>query len=512
MRTATRRAAPRHPATHSVPGCPTAAERLEPRRLLADAVALFSFDPALQDVPEDAGAATVTIRRGGDTTTAVDVTYKIFGAPTFLGGATPGDDFDDVSGTVSFAPGETAKTVTLPIADDALAEGNEFVRINFIAVSGAPGRGESPYQARITILDNDSPGVLALAQQEFRVDEGAGAATITVTRGGTLRGEVSVNYAAAAPPMVAAAIYPPPPGFAEAGTDFEPVSGTLTFADGQASATFTVPVVQDAVDEPDERFAVYLTQPGGGATLASPADSESHVVILDDDAAPPPVDPDAPVPTVEGTAGPDRILLLARPDRQVAVFVNGASRGAFDATNGLRVNGGGGNDVIHAGRAGAPVILDGGPGHDALTGGPLADLLIGGDGNDRAFGGPGHDMLIGGGGADRLGGGGSDDLLVAGTTDFDAATGAGTAALRSLLARWSSADDYAARVAAVTTAGPAPATGAVAIINADTAHTDTSLDILTGHVGQDLFLADARRPHFRDLLPGRGTNETLVEL
>lgn len=494
------------------------AELLEARRLLADAGVFISFGAPRYDVPEDAGAAVVTVRRSGDTTVPVDVTYKLFGGPEYLGGATPGVDFADVSGTLSFAPGETEKPISIPVVDDALAERNEWIRITFTAASGG-ARGVEPNHTQINILDNDSPGVLALSQREYRVDEGAGTATITVTRGGTLRGEVGVSYQAATPPH--AAIYPPPPNLAFPPEDFEAVTGTITFADGQTSATFAVPIVQDAVAEPEQFFAVYLFRPTGGATLASLRESESRVVIVDDDTPPPP-DPepqppaddevDPPLPTVDGTAGADRILLLARPGGRVAAFVNGALQGVFHAPDGLRINGGDGNDVIHASRAGTPVILDGGAGHDLLTGGAAGDLLIGGDGNDRVAGGPGNDLIIGGAGADRLGGDGGDDLLVAGTTDYDPAAAAGIAALRGLLARWNLPLDYASRVAAVTTEAPPPAPAGSPLLTAQTANTDTAIDFLTGHAGQDLFFADAHRTRFRDFMPGRVVGERVIEL
>ena len=495
-------------------------ERLEPRRLLADAAGVFvSFGAARYDVPEDAGAAVVTVRRSGDTTGATDVTYKLFGGPAYLIGATPGADFEDVSGTITFAPGETAKTFSVPIVDDTLAEGNEWIRITFTAASGG-ARGAEPAHTQIHILDNDSPGVLALSQREYRVDEGAGTATITVTRGGTLRGEVGVSYQAATPPH--SAVFPPPPNIAFHGEDFEPVSGTITFADGQTTATFTVPIVQDAAPEPEQFFGVYLSRPTGGATLASLRESEARVVIVDDDAVPPPPDPEPqppddgeaepPVPVVDGTAGADRILLLARPGGRVAVFVNGAHRGVFDAPGGIRVNGGGGNDAIHAGRVATPVILDGGAGHDLLVGGFAGDLLLGGDGHDRVSGGPSHDLLVGGAGSDRLGGDGGDDILVAGTTDFHPATAAGIDALRGLLAHWNGSGDYATRLAAVTTAAPGPAPAGIPLLTPQTANTDAAMDVLTGNVGRDLFFADTQRTRFRDFVVGRVPGETLVEL
>jgi len=69
---------------------------------------------------------------------------------------------------------------------------------------------------------------------------------------------------------------------AVAGGDFTAVAGTLTFAPGETSKTVAVPVINDATDEYDETFSVYLS----GATNASLATTRGLGMIVDDDAAP----------------------------------------------------------------------------------------------------------------------------------------------------------------------------------------------------------------------------------
>jgi Calx-beta domain len=74
---------------------------------------------------------------------------------------------------------------------------------------------------------------------------------------------------------------------ATAGADFDPVSGTLDFAPGEASQTFQVPVVDDRIFERDERFEVQLTSTMGDAQFAG--QPRATVTIRNDDAPPPPV-------------------------------------------------------------------------------------------------------------------------------------------------------------------------------------------------------------------------------
>jgi ELWxxDGT repeat protein len=69
-------------------------------------------------------------------------------------------------------------------------------------------------------------------------------------------------------------------GTAEAGFDFTPVSGALTFAPGTIETTVDVAVVGDLRDEADEWFALRLA-PLGGAMIA---EGRGVAVVLDDDA------------------------------------------------------------------------------------------------------------------------------------------------------------------------------------------------------------------------------------
>ena len=70
---------------------------------------------------------------------------------------------------------------------------------------------------------------------------------------------------------------------------------------------------------------------------------------------------------------------------------------AVEATDALRINGNGGNDIISADFS-TPVrfTADGPAGNDTLSGSSGDDVLLGGDGDDTLLGGPGLDILDGG--------------------------------------------------------------------------------------------------------------------
>jgi hypothetical protein len=92
---------------------------------------------------------------------------------------------------------------------------------------------------------------------------------------------------------------------------------------------------------------------------------------------------------------------------------NDAVHAGGDATHGVSVLGGDGNDRITTGD-GRDWIW-GGAGADTIHSGAASDLLSGGGGNDKLFGQSGHDRLYGGAGNDRLEGQGGNDRLLGGS-------------------------------------------------------------------------------------------------
>ncbi len=106
--------------------------------------------------------------------------------------------------------------------------------------------------------------------------------------------------------------------------------------------------------------------------------------------------------------------------------------------DGWALSGFGGNDQLGAQGGlgtGAPYLLgeftygettlDGGPGHDVLTGGPIRETFYGQSGRDAIRGGGGSDLMYGDAGADRLFGGADGDGLYPGPGDDLIAGGGG---------------------------------------------------------------------------------------
>jgi Calx-beta domain/FG-GAP-like repeat/Bacterial Ig-like domain (group 2)/ASPIC and UnbV len=224
----------------------------------------FQFSAGTYSVGEAQPTATITVTRTGNGNVPASVHYAASD-----GTATAGSDYSATSGTLTFAAGETSKTFTIPIIDDTLVEGNETVNLTLTAPTGGATLG-SPAAATITIVDNDvaQPGALQFSAVAYSVGEAQSTATITVTRTGGSAGGVSVNFATSN-------------GTATAGNDYTAASGTLTFAAGETSKTFTIPIIDDALVEGNETVNLTLSSPTGGATLGATA--TAALTIVDND-------------------------------------------------------------------------------------------------------------------------------------------------------------------------------------------------------------------------------------
>jgi hypothetical protein len=133
--------------------------------LVPDSVIQFSAAGAT--VSESAGRATLTVTRTGSAAGASTVDYQTADADTFTvgcadkagaqGNAYARCDFATTVGTISFAPNETSKTVTVPIIDDGHVEDPETFQLRLANASGATLGAFNA--TTVTIQDNDSGSV-----------------------------------------------------------------------------------------------------------------------------------------------------------------------------------------------------------------------------------------------------------------------------------------------------------------------------------------------------------------
>ena len=170
----------------------------------------------------------------------------------------------------SGASGSGNGTVTLTIASN----GSGVPRVGTVTIAGLT----------LTITQPEVvPEVptIQFAQAGYQFSEGAGRATLVITRTGDKSGTVSVQYKTVDDP--AAVPCTTANGTAYARCDYATTVDTVTFAPGDESKEINVPLVDDAHVEGNETVQVTLSQPTGVALLGTV--SNATLTITDNDAA-----------------------------------------------------------------------------------------------------------------------------------------------------------------------------------------------------------------------------------
>lgn len=177
-------------------------------------------------------------------------------------------DYSPLAQTVfTFAPGETTKTISVPVYGDTLDELDETFRLVLSLPSNATLATSS---AVCTIVDNDATPSLRVSDASVTEgDSGSLLATFSVTLSAPSGLSVAVNYSTLGVS-------------AQTGSDFVAVSGTLPFINGETTKTITVPILGDKIHEGNETFQVLLAS----AVNASISDGTGVGTIVDNEALP----------------------------------------------------------------------------------------------------------------------------------------------------------------------------------------------------------------------------------
>ncbi|HVY69315.1 MAG TPA: Ig-like domain-containing protein [Verrucomicrobiae bacterium] len=212
--------------------------------------------------PQSPGVFKVT--RTGSTQNKLNVHYNLGGA------AENGIDYQTLPGIVTIPAGESSVLVNVvPIPDKAI-EPKENVVLTLLQLASLVDPGPentyalgTPYQATVTILDNDAttndvlPVVnITATTQVVGVNSGVGPGEFTVTRTGNLDADLTVLYTVG--------------GSAVPGRDYEKLPGAVVIPKGAASATIEVkPLVHD-ISVPLLTVIVSLDSPVCAAVVPPP--------------------------------------------------------------------------------------------------------------------------------------------------------------------------------------------------------------------------------------------------
>ena len=206
---------------------------------------------------------TFTVTLSAAATGTVTVSFA-----TAAGTATSGTDYASQSGVLSFAPGETSKTILVDVVGDTAYEANETFSL---VLSGASSNATITTASAVGTITNDDlqPAPPTLSISSVSALENVGAFVFTVTLSAPSATSVSVRFATANGTASTSGKSP----------DYSATSGTLVFNPGETTKTVTVAVRNDATAEANETFFVDLSRASG----ASIALSRGTGTILDDD-------------------------------------------------------------------------------------------------------------------------------------------------------------------------------------------------------------------------------------
>jgi ELWxxDGT repeat protein len=183
---------------------------------------------------------------------------------TANGTAGAGSDYQAASGTLTFAPGETTKTIAVVIHGDRVAEPNETFVVNL----------SNPTDA--TIIDGQGAGIIL--DDEPRVS--IGDVTRAEGRKGNTLFTFTVTLSVAYDRSVTLSFRTADGTAKTSNGDYAAKSGTITFKRGETTKTITVEVKGDRKREPDEYFYLDLS---GNSNNSLFTKSRGVGTILNDD-------------------------------------------------------------------------------------------------------------------------------------------------------------------------------------------------------------------------------------
>ena len=160
-------------------------------------------------------------------------------------------DYKPTNGTLTFSPGQTRKTITVPILGDTQIENNETFQLNL----SKPKNAQLKDKRGIGTITNDDFATLSIKDTQITEgDSGKKQAKFTVALNAKVNERVEVSYATS-------------DGTAQQGSDYQKTQGKLTFKPGETQKTITVPILGDTLDEDNETFSVTLSKPSKGVKL-----------------------------------------------------------------------------------------------------------------------------------------------------------------------------------------------------------------------------------------------------
>jgi len=231
-------------------------------------------------VNEAGGVAKVTVLRLGNKNNRTTIKYS-----TLPGTAQNFQDYMGIlNGQIVFNPGDSIKTISVPIINDQIFEVDETFAVaigeavtNYLEPGQKPDDLGSIRTATVTIKDNDisAGSTVGFNVSNFTVQENQGVAVVTITKKIT-NTSATVDFRTQ-------------DDFAKSVTtrpefrDYTRLSQRLTFAPQQTIKTVTIPIINDNLPEGNETLDLILSNPVG-TTLG--LRNNATLTIVDNDPLP----------------------------------------------------------------------------------------------------------------------------------------------------------------------------------------------------------------------------------
>ncbi|MFZ0063293.1 MAG: FG-GAP-like repeat-containing protein [Pyrinomonadaceae bacterium] len=216
---------------------------------------VFIGDVSLLEGNSGTSSAIFTVTLSTVSGKPISVDYS-----TADGTATAGSDYVSSSGTVSIPTGQLTRSILVPVIGDTINELDETFFVVFtnpqnVTIARAQGTG--------TIINDDTPKI-QFSFASYTISETGPRVDITLSRSGDTTGSASVSFATNdAAGLTNCNVFN---SIASPRCDYINALGTLSFAAGETTRSFSIAIIDDSYAEGNETFTISLNGPLG-ATL-----------------------------------------------------------------------------------------------------------------------------------------------------------------------------------------------------------------------------------------------------
>ena len=193
------------------------------------------------------------------------------------------DYTEPIQRTTTIPAGETTATISIPILDDAIHEGNETFKVSFANPVGAvyPSNNYT-LEKTITIVDDEYPTILLpTTSSAYTVDENVSEdpnvteneIEITVSLSGASNRIIAINYTTV-------------DGIAEMGEDYTLTQGILEYLPGETEKTISIPIIDDSAHEGAESFDLQFDLSIGSPVFSDNTMTATKTITITDNESP----------------------------------------------------------------------------------------------------------------------------------------------------------------------------------------------------------------------------------